>query len=202
MLTTVSGAVTASGVYEVEVGTPVGDVLAMSGARADSGHLLIGGYFGTWHDVADLAGLPLAPAELRLAGAAPGAGVLVVLPPDACGLAETARVLAWLADQRAGQCGPCVFGLPAIAEDFGQLASGRPKGPLLDRLDRRLWMVNGRGACRHPDGAVRLARSALSAFAADVKSHVSRRTCLAVRNGQRRSSVLPIPRPAGQEAWR
>ncbi|HEX9553845.1 MAG TPA: NADH-ubiquinone oxidoreductase-F iron-sulfur binding region domain-containing protein, partial [Streptosporangiaceae bacterium] len=199
MLTTVSGAVEAPGVYEIEVGTAVGDVLAMSGARPDSAHLLVGGYFGTWHDIADLASLPLAPAALRPAGASPGAGVLVVLPPDACGLAETARVLAWLADQGAGQCGPCMFGLPAIADDFGQLASGRPKGPLLDRLDRRLWMVNGRGACRHPDGAVRLARSALAAFAADVKSHVSRRTCLAARHGQRRGSVLPIPRPAGQE---
>ncbi len=202
MLTTVSGAVTTPGVYEVEVGTPVGDVLAMSGAWPDSAHLLIGGYFGSWHDIADLASLPLAPAALRPVGAAPGAGVLVVLPPDACGLAETARVLAWLADQAAGQCGPCVFGLPAIADDFSQLASGCPKGPLLDRLDRRLWMVNGRGACRHPDGAVRLARSALAAFAADVKSHVSRRTCLAARHGQRRGSVLPIPRPAGQEVWR
>ncbi len=202
MLTTVSGAVTTPGVYEVEVGTPVGDVLAMSGAWPDSAHLLIGGYFGSWHDIADLASLPLAPAALRPVGAAPGAGVLVVLPPDACGLAETARVLAWLADQGAGQCGPCMFGLPAIADDFGQLASGRPQGPLLDRLDRRLWMVNGRGACRHPDGAVRLARSALAAFAADVKSHVSRRTCLAARHGQRRGSVLPIPRPAGQDVWR
>lgn len=202
MLTTMSGAVEAPGVYEVEVGTAVGDVLAMSGAQPDSAHLLIGGYFGTWHDIADLASVPLAPAALRPAGASPGAGVLVVLPPDACGLAETARVLAWLADQGAGQCGPCLFGLPAIADDFGQLASGRPKGPLLDRLDRRLWMVNGRGACRHPDGAVRLARSALAAFAADVKSHVSRRTCLAARHGQRHGSVLPIPRPASQVAWR
>lgn len=202
MLTTVSGAVEAPGVYEIEVGTAVGDVLAMSGAHAESAHLLVGGYFGSWHDIGDLASLPLAPAALRPAGASPGAGVLVVLPPDACGLAETARVLAWLADQSAGQCGPCVFGLPAIADDFGQLASGRPQGPLLDRLDRRLWMVNGRGACRHPDGAVRLARSALAAFAADVKSHVSRRTCLAARHGQRRSNVLPIPRRASQEVWR
>jgi NADH:ubiquinone oxidoreductase subunit F (NADH-binding) len=202
MLCTVSGAVTAPGVREIEVGTPVGHVLAMSGASPESTHVLIGGYFGTWHDIADLASLPLAPAALRPVGASPGAGVLVVLPPDACGLAETARVLAWLADQGAGQCGPCMFGLPAIADDFGQLASGRQKGPLLDRLERRLRTVNGRGACRHPDGAVRLARSALTAFAADVKSHISRRTCLVTGPGRRRSSVLPISRPAGHEVWR
>lgn len=201
MLITVSGAVAADGVYEVEAGTRIGEVLAMSGARADAEHILIGGYFGTWHDAIDVADLQLAPAALRPADASPGAGVLVVLPPDACGLAETSRVLRWLAGQGAGQCGPCIFGLPAIADDFAQLASGRPKGPLLDRLDRRLTTVMGRGACRHPDGAVRLATSALAAFAADVKSHLSRRACLAVRNGHQRPAVLPLPRYADGGAW-
>jgi NADH:ubiquinone oxidoreductase subunit F (NADH-binding) len=201
MLTTVSGAVEAPGVYEIEVGTPMGDVLAMAGARPDTGPLLIGGYFGTWHDPASVAGLPMAATALRKVGASPGAGVLVALPPDACGLAETARVLAWLAGQGAGQCGPCVFGLPAIADDFAQLASGRPRGPVLERLDRRLSTVIGRGACRHPDGAVRLARSALAAFAADVKSHVSGRMCVSGRRGEQRGPVLPIPRPADMQVW-
>ena len=202
MLTTVSGAVDAPGVYEIEVGTPIGDVLARSGVRADTGSLLIGGYFGTWHDAQEVARLPLAATTLRQVGASPGAGVLVALPAGSCGLAETARVLAWLAGQGAGQCGPCVFGLPAVADDFAQLASGRPAGPVLDRLDRRLSTVIGRGACRHPDGAVRLARSALTAFAADLKSHVSRRVCLAARHGRPARAILPIPRPADMEAWR
>ena len=202
MLTTVSGAVDAPGVYEIEVGTPIGDVLAMSGVRHDAGSLLVGGYFGTWHDLQEVAGLPLAATALRPVGASPGAGVLVALPAGACGLTETARVLSWLAGQGAGQCGPCVFGLPAIADDFAQLASGRPAGPVLDRLERRLSTIAGRGACRHPDGAVRLARSALTAFAADLKSHVSRRVCLATRHGKPARPVLPIPRPADMEAWR
>ena len=47
--------------------------------------LLIGGYFGTWHDSRDVAGLPMAATGLRSVGASPGAGVLVVLPPGACG---------------------------------------------------------------------------------------------------------------------
>jgi len=202
MLATVSGAVGAPGVYEIEVGTRIGDVLATASAGPDAGPLLIGGYFGTWHDAQDVAVLPLAAPALRGVGASPGAGVIVVLPPDACGLRETARVLAWLASQSAGQCGPCVFGLPAIADDFAQLASGRPAGPTLDRLERRLSTVIGRGGCRHPDGAVRLARSALAAFAADLKSHVSRRTCLAARHASPAKPVLPVPRPTDTEVWR
>ena len=202
MLTTVSGAVREPGVYEIEVGTPIGDLLAMSGAQRRLSALLIGGYFGTWHQAAQAAELPMAATGLRPAGASPGAGVLVALPAEACGLAETARVLAWLAGQGAGQCGPCMFGLPAIADDFAQLASGRIQGDVLGRLDRRLGMVLGRGACRHPDGAVRLARSALSAFAADVASHAARRTCLSADGGQARRGVLPIPRGTEPEVWR
>jgi len=201
MLVTVAGAVRAPGVYEIEAGTRVGDILAMSGMAVDAGPVLVGGYFGTWHHAEEVAGVPMAPGPLRAIGASPGTGALFPLPADCCGLAETARVLAWLAGQGAGQCGPCVFGLPAIADDFAQLAAGRPKGPVLDRLDRRLGQVGGRGACRHPDGAVRLARSALSAFAADVRSHLSRRACLAAWRGQPRQGVLPVPRPAGDGEW-
>ena len=51
MLTTVTGAVEQPGVYEIEAGADVGDVLAMAGADLDAEAVLIGGYFGTWHDI-------------------------------------------------------------------------------------------------------------------------------------------------------
>ena len=40
-----------------------------------------------------------------------------------------------------------------------------------DRLVRRLGTIAGRGACAHPDGAVRLVRSALRVFAHDLDAH-------------------------------
>lgn len=199
MLVTVTGAVPVPGVYEIEAGTLVGDVLDASGAQSAAA-LLIGGYFGTWHAAADVAGLPLTATGLRPAGAAPGAGVVAVLPDGCCGLAETARVLRYLAGQGAGQCGPCMFGLPAIAGDFAQLAAGRPDGDVLARLDRRLRVIPGRGACRHPDGAVRLAASALTAFAADAHAHAARRPCLMAARGSR-AACLPVPRALEDVPW-
>jgi NADH:ubiquinone oxidoreductase subunit F (NADH-binding) len=201
MLVTVSGAVDRPGVYEVEVGTPVAEALAASGVRDGVGAVLVGGYFGTWHDLRAVAGLPLCAQRLRQVGASPGAGVLVALPDAVCGLRETARVLGYLAEQSAGQCGPCAFGLPAVAEDFAQLAEGRPSGDVLQRLERRLGVLPGRGACRHPDGAVRLAASALTAFARDAQAHVRHRPCPAARRGAAGKGFLPIPSPLPEGEW-
>ncbi len=201
MLATVSGAVDHPGVYEIEVGTPIGDVLAASRVREGVAAVLVGGYFGTWHELRAVAGLPISKEWLQRVGASPGAGVLAALPQAACGLAETARVLGYLAGQSAGQCGPCAFGLPAIAEDFAQLALGRPSGAVLERLDRRLGALPGRGACRHPDGAVRLAASALAAFAPDAAAHARHRPCAAAVRGAADGGVLPIPRPWKEGEW-
>jgi NADH:ubiquinone oxidoreductase subunit F (NADH-binding) len=199
MLATVSGAVGRPGVYEIEVGTAITDLLAWSHATQDVQAVLIGGYFGTWHDPRAVAHLPLSVPRLRGAGASPGAGVLAALDGQACGLRETARILGYLASQSAGQCGPCAFGLPAIADDFEQLASGRPGGDVLARLDRRLNVLPGRGACKHPDGAARLAASALVAFAADVSAHARHLPCQPARRGA--APVLPIPRRWAEGDW-
>jgi NADH:ubiquinone oxidoreductase subunit F (NADH-binding) len=179
----------------------VGEVLALAGAVDGARAVLLGGYGGTWQEIHDVAALALTPAGLRPAGASPGAGVLAVLPADSCGISETARILGYLARQSARQCGPCQFGLPAIADDFAQLALGRPDGNPVKRLRRRLEVIPGRGACRHPDGAVRLAVSALSVFAADLRAHADRRPCRAAHRGSQ-VSVLPIPRPEPTEDWR
>ena len=209
MLVTLSGALAEPGVYEIESGTTIAATLALGRPTEDASPglantILVGGYFGTWHRLKDVANVPLAAGPLRAVGAAPGAGVLCLLPPGACGLTETARVLAWLASQSAGQCGPCKFGLPAIADDFAQLTAGQPAGPVFARLERRLATVLGRGACALPDASVRLARSALSAFAADARAHGSRRGCLAsaVAPVQPGGPILPVPPPSGLDGWR
>jgi NADH:ubiquinone oxidoreductase subunit F (NADH-binding) len=169
-LVTVSGAVERPGVVEIERGTPLSDVVARSVPAAPMAALLVGGYGGTWVGPAQF-GVPYASISLRTIGASAGVGVIVVLGAETCGIAETTHMARYLAGQSSGQCGPCVHGLPAIAEDMTHLAQGRADPDLWRRLERRLDQVEGGGACRHPDGAVGLVRSALSVFADDVAAH-------------------------------
>lgn len=190
MLVTLVGAVPRPGVYEIEIGQPLADVLELGGGpAAPLGALLIGGYFGTWADPAAAGPLPFSAAGLSAVGASPGAGLVAALPADACGLAETARVARYLADESAGQCGPCVFGLGSIAGALAELAAGRSYPAA--RLRRWLGQVDGRGACHHPDGAVRMIRSALRVFGPEIDRHAQGWCC-----GKRPAGVLPVPRRA------
>jgi NADH:ubiquinone oxidoreductase subunit F (NADH-binding) len=92
--------------------------------------------------------------------------------------------MAYLASQSARQCGPCVFGLSAIASAMQRLATRSPQGDDLDRIVRWSGQLAGRGACHHPDGAVGLIRSALQMFADDFAEH-QRRRCLTISRPQR-----------------
>jgi hypothetical protein len=72
-----------------------------------------------------------------------------------------------------------MFGLPAVADDMAALALG--DGSVVQRLHRRLGLVAGRGACAHPDGAVRLAVTALHTFADDADEHARGAPCPAAQ---------------------
>jgi NADH:ubiquinone oxidoreductase subunit F (NADH-binding) len=175
-LVTVSGTVEHPGVVEVDRGTPLIDIARRATLHQQPQALLVGGYGGAWVGPEHFE-TPYASLSLRAVGSSAGVGIVIVLGPDACGLTESARIAHYLAGQSAGQCGPCVYGLPAIADDMSRLARGRVDVALLPRLDRRLQEVAGRGACRHPDGAVQLVRSALKVFAPDVRGHADGTPC-------------------------
>ena len=191
-LVTLSGAVTHSGVVEVDKGTPLWDIAQRGQPIEPIQALLVGGYGGTWVGAAHFR-TPYASIPLRTIGATAGVGVIVALGETSCGLAESARIARYLAGESSGQCGPCAFGLPAIADDLAGLVSGQSDNGLLARLERRLRHVNGRGACRHPDGAVALVRSALSVFASDVAAHSRGTPC----PSWRKPTLLRFPRPIG-----
>ncbi len=166
-LVTLLGAVARPGVYEVEIGRAIHEVIALAGGATDELQaLLIGGYAGSWVPAGSALELPFSAQGL---GVGLGAGVVAALPSDVCGMVETARLARYLASQSAGQCGPCVFGLPSIADQVAALAAGRP-GPFGD-LERWLEEIIGRGACGHPDGVARMVQSALRVFAGELSDH-------------------------------
>jgi NADH:ubiquinone oxidoreductase subunit F (NADH-binding) len=165
-------------VREIAFGTPLADLAEGAGAGRDGTQaVLLGGYFGGWLDVADAWDLAMDPTAMRAAGRAFGCGVVSFLPVDACGVRTTAGIMQYMAGQSAAQCGPCVFGLRSIADALQRLAAGAPAMDDLARIERWARQLVGRGACRHPDGAVGLVHSALRVFGAEFDRHERFRTC-------------------------
>ena len=178
-------------VVETGLGTPLRDLLRLDGTQA----VLSGGYHGAWVPTADAARMTLSNADLRAAGAFVGAGVLVALPARCCGIAETARVARYLALESAGQCGPCFNGLPRIAAALDEVASPRPDPRAVTDIIRWAGLVEGRGACHHPDGTTRFVRSALHVFRDEIRNHSAGR-CV----DPARQPFLPLPADAALDA--
>jgi NADH:ubiquinone oxidoreductase subunit F (NADH-binding) len=109
---------------------------------------------------------------------------------------EASRIFSYLAAETAGQCGPCVNGLGAIAETMERIAASNAGPGDLEQVRRWIDMVRGRGACHHPDGAVGLLASALAAFDDHLKSHLYRQSCYGAT-----MAGFPQP-PASGQGWR
>ena len=196
-LVTISGAVSEPGVFEVPLGASLGDIIALARPQAAISGVLLGGYGGTFVGPNALAA-PYSPEGLRPFGSSVGAGVIVVFDAETCGITETARIARWMANESAGQCGPCVFGLPAVADDLEAIAAGQGDGRVERRLQERLNVIAGRGACAHPDGVIRMVRSALQVFSQDLGHHTGGRRC----GGASRATLLALPPNGGDLEWR
>jgi NADH:ubiquinone oxidoreductase subunit F (NADH-binding) len=183
-------------VTEAALGTPLPALIGSDLAPGPAGlahaaqAVLVGGYHGSWLPSGRAAGLTLDNTALAASGGILGAGVIAALPAGRCGLAETARVVRYLALESAGQCGPCLNGLPRIAAALAELAGPRPGRQVRADVDRWAGLVSGRGACAHPDGSVRFVRSALKVFAAELGQHADGR-CTATTG----EPFLPLPGP-------
>ncbi len=195
-LVTVAGCVARPGVYEVANGSRLDDLLAQAGVgqagptrpRA----LLLGGYYGRWVPATITNRLALSSVALAGSGLSLGCGVIAVLDDNTCAVTEAARVAAWFAANSAGQCGACTWGLRDLAHTTRRLTTPGTGAAELGQLHRWANMIEGRGACRLPEGAIGFLRSALDVFADEIDEHMEGR-CL--RSG---AEVLYTPIP---EAW-
>lgn len=168
-LFSITGAVRRPGVVEAPRGSSLRAVLA--GAEpVEPAAVLVGGYHGAWIPTEALD-TPLTRGALAPFGASVGAGVLHVIGSAACPLVVTSRIVDYLAGESARQCGPCLNGLPHLAETLRRVTDGSPDPRLPAELDRLRAVVTGRGACAHPDGTARLVASTVRVFGEHITAH-------------------------------
>ena len=197
-LMTVTGDGEAPGrVFEVVGSVTFGDLLRQAGHHETPPYVLLGGFAGTWVSGDALVDCEVSDHSLGTIGAGLGCGLVGVVGEGQCPVDELARLTRYLASESAGQCGPCVRGLPSVAalveklSRSGRAGSARRIGQLADE-------IVGRGACSHPDATMAMVASALTVMAPEIDHH-RHGSCAQVGAAR---PVFPIPSgPAGRSSW-
>ena len=128
----VSGHVARPGLYELELGTPLSELLGLAGAEPPK-TVLLGGAAGSFLRP-DQLDLPLSFEGARDAGATLGSGVVIVYGEQADLVDAVLRIAEFFRDESCGQCVPCRIGTVRQEEALHRLASGQTIGDELDVL--------------------------------------------------------------------
>ena len=169
-LVAVGGTVDAPGVVEAAAGVRLSDLLERAGVRSQVRYVGVGGLGGVVLTRADAEQTRWDTPTMRRHGGSLGPGVLTAWDPSECPIDIASRLISYGAGESAGQCGPCMFGLPSLAAAwvaFGRRPSVAGRAQLATWLD----LLAGRGACHHPDGVARFTRSALGVLAPEFAAH-------------------------------
>ena len=120
-----SGAVAAPGVYEVEFGATMRELLALAGGTTggEPRAILLGGAAGSFVGPEHLD-LPLTFEDTRAAGTTLGSGVVMPFPPGTDFLDITRRIAQFFRDESCGQCVPCRVGTVRQEEALVRLCGG------------------------------------------------------------------------------
>jgi NADH-quinone oxidoreductase subunit F len=122
----VSGHVARPGLYELELGTPLSELLELAGAEPAKA-VLLGGAAGSFLRP-DQLDLPLSFEGAREAGTTLGSGVVIVYGEQADLVDAVLRIAEFFRDESCGQCVPCRIGTVRQEEALHRLASGKPNG--------------------------------------------------------------------------
>lgn len=136
-----SGAVARPGVYEVDFGVTLGELLALAGGVPEGRSLrtiLLGGAAGVFVGP-DALGMPLTLEGARAAGATLGSGVVMAFDEQADLAGTLRRIAAFFRDESCGQCVPCRVGTVRQEELLARLertvaAGGMPDAGQLGLL--------------------------------------------------------------------
>ena len=118
-----SGAVARPGVYEVELGPTLSELIELAGGPRPGSEVqavLLGGAAGGFAGPDDLD-LPLTPDAVREVGLTLGSGVVMVLDQHVDLVDQLRRIAAFFRDESCGQCVPCRVGTVRQEEAIDRL---------------------------------------------------------------------------------
>lgn len=163
----VSGHVNKPGNYEIPLGTPFKDLLALAGGMKEGRTLkavIPGG-----------SSVPILPADIIMqtnmdydslgkAGSMLGSGAVIVMDETTCMVSVLARISHFYFEESCGQCTPCREGTGWLSRIVHRILHGEGTTQDLQKLDDVAEKIMGRTICALGDAAAMPVRSFLKHF--------------------------------------
>jgi NADH-quinone oxidoreductase subunit F len=176
-----SGRVKRPGLWELPMGTSLGEIFHEHAGGMVDGHAfrgLLPGGASSGFLVAEHFDLPMDFASVRRAGSSLGTGTMVVLDDRTCPVGLVHNLQQFFARESCGWCTPCREGLPWVRQILGGLEQGQGRPEDLEILREHTGLLGpGHTFCELAPGAMLSLESALKYFQNDFQAHLEQQRC-------------------------
>jgi len=177
----VSGHVNNPGNFEIGMGTPFSELLAMAGGVKGGRKLkavIPGG-----------SSVPVLPGEIMMqltmdydsiaqAGSYLGAGSVIVMDDTVCMVRALERLSYFYFEESCGQCTPCREGTGWLYRIIHRIEHGLGRPEDLDLLDSLAGNISGRTICALGDAAAMPVQGMLKHFRHEFEHHIQHKKCM------------------------
>jgi NADH-quinone oxidoreductase subunit F len=177
----VTGHVKKPGNYEVPLGTPFKDLLAMAGGLRDGRRLkavIPGGSSMPVLPADIMMGLDMDFDSIQKAGSGLGSGAVIVMDDSTCMVRMLQRISHFYKDESCGQCTPCREGTGWLYRLVHKIEHGHAVLEDLETLKRAAKNIEGRTICAFGEAAAWPVGGMLKHFYDEFVYHVEHKHCL------------------------
>ncbi|HUJ43582.1 MAG TPA: NADH-ubiquinone oxidoreductase-F iron-sulfur binding region domain-containing protein [Opitutaceae bacterium] len=175
-----AGAVRNTGLVEIPIGTPLGDIIYELGGGIPHGKRFkaaqLGGPSGGCIPRQHL-NVPVDYESLQELGAIMGSGGLIVMDEDTC-MVDIARFfLDFVQDESCGKCPPCRIGTKRMLEIVTRICEGRGEEGDIERLEALGRIIRETSLCGLGQTAPNPVLSTIRYFRAEYEAHIREKRC-------------------------
>jgi len=180
-LFSVSGHVNKPGNYEVPLGIPFKELLALAGGVREGHQLkavIPGGCSMPVMPAAHIMDCDMDYDSLSKAGSALGSGGVIVMDDSTCMVQALLRISRFYYKESCGQCTPCREGTGWMWRIINRIEQGQGRPEDLDLLVKTAGRIEGRTICAFGDAAAWPVQSFLRHFHDEFAYHIEHGRCL------------------------
>ncbi|HBL16570.1 MAG TPA: hypothetical protein DD417_07395, partial [Elusimicrobia bacterium] len=175
-----AGAIRNTGLVEVPIGMPLGDIIYDLGGGVPNGKRFkaaqLGGPSGGCIPRAHLD-VPVDFDELIKVGAIMGSGGLIVMDEDTCMVDMARFFLDFVQDESCGKCPPCRIGSKRMLEIVTRICEGKGVEGDIERLEELGKQIRETSLCGLGQTAPNPVLSTIRHFRSEYEAHIREKRC-------------------------